>query len=132
MEQRTRWSAGHARVAVGCARRHTLEQHGHRAHPGLAIECVDEMDLARPRIGETKIDARFHERAEQAFRTVQRNLLLDPRTKPVAVPIYQTVAYEFDSADHGAAIFDLEVPGNIYARLSNPTVGVLEERVAQL
>jgi O-acetylhomoserine (thiol)-lyase len=48
------------------------------------------------------------------------------------VPIYQTVAYEFDSADHGAALFDLEVPGNIYSRLSNPTVGVLEERVAAL
>ena len=55
----------------------------------------------------------------------------DPGTK-VAVPIYQTVAHEFDSADHGAALFDLEAPGNIYARLSNPTVGVLEERVAQL
>jgi O-acetylhomoserine (thiol)-lyase len=56
----------------------------------------------------------------------------DPQTKAVAVPIYQTVAYEFDSADHGAALFDLEVPGNIYARLSNPTVGVLEERIAAL
>ena len=56
----------------------------------------------------------------------------DPETKSVAVPIYQTVAYEFDSADHGAALFDLEVPGNIYARLSNPTVGVLESRVAAL
>src|SRR5437868_2465278 len=76
MEQRTRWSAGHARVAVGRARRHTLEQNGHGAHTGLAVECVDEMDLARPRIGETEIDARFHECAEQAFRTVQRNLLL--------------------------------------------------------
>src|SRR5437016_4447053 len=56
----------------------------------------------------------------------------EPETKSVAVPIYQTVAYEFDSADHGAALFDLEVPGNIYSRLSNPTVGVLEERVAAL
>jgi O-acetylhomoserine (thiol)-lyase len=56
----------------------------------------------------------------------------DPETRAVAVPIYQTVAYEFDSADHGAALFDLEVPGNIYARLSNPTVGVLEQRVAAL
>jgi O-acetylhomoserine (thiol)-lyase len=56
----------------------------------------------------------------------------DPTTKSVAVPIYQTVAYEFDSADHGAALFDLEVPGNIYSRLGNPTVAVLEERVAAL
>src|SRR5438045_4759956 len=57
---------------------------------------------------------------------------VDPETKAVAVPIYQTVAYAFDSADHGAALFDLDVPGNIYARLSNPTVAVLEERVAAL
>ena len=56
----------------------------------------------------------------------------DPTTKSVAVPIYQTVAYEFDSADHGAALFDLEVPGNIYSRLSNPTVQVLERRIAAL
>src|SRR3984957_13444669 len=56
----------------------------------------------------------------------------DPVTKSVAVPIYQTVAYEFDSADHGAALFDLEVPGNIYSRLGNPTVAVLEQRVAAL
>jgi O-acetylhomoserine (thiol)-lyase len=56
----------------------------------------------------------------------------DPVTKSVAVPIYQTVAYEFDSADHGAALFDLEVPGNIYTRLSNPTTAVLEKRVAAL
>ncbi len=56
----------------------------------------------------------------------------DPVTKSVAVPIYQTVAYEFDSADHGAALFNLEVPGNIYSRLSNPTTGVLEQRVAAL
>lgn len=56
----------------------------------------------------------------------------DPTTNSVVVPIYQTVAYEFDSADHGAALFDLEIPGNIYSRLSNPTVTVLEERIAAL
>jgi O-acetylhomoserine (thiol)-lyase len=56
----------------------------------------------------------------------------DPTTKSVAVPIYQTAAYEFDSADHGAALFNLEVPGNIYTRLSNPTTAVLEKRVAAL
>jgi len=42
------------------------------------------------------------------------------------VPIYQTVAYEFESADHGAALFNLETEGNIYSRLSNPTTSVLE------
>ncbi len=56
----------------------------------------------------------------------------DPTTKSVAVPIYQTVAYEFDSADHGAALFNLEAPGSIYSRLSNPTVQVLERRIAAL
>jgi O-acetylhomoserine (thiol)-lyase len=56
----------------------------------------------------------------------------DPATRAVAVPIYQTVAYEFDSADHGAALFNLEVEGYRYSRISNPTVDVLERRVAAL
>ncbi len=56
----------------------------------------------------------------------------DPATKAVAVPIYQTVAYEFDSADHAAALFDLEQDGFRYSRISNPTVAVLERRVAEL
>ena len=56
----------------------------------------------------------------------------DPTTKAVAVPIYQTVAYEFDSADHGAALFNLEVEGYRYSRISNPTTEVLERRVAAL
>lgn len=56
----------------------------------------------------------------------------DPTTKAVAVPIYQTVAYEFDSAQHGADLFNLAVPGNIYSRIMNPTVDVLEKRVAEL
>src|SRR5260370_325163 len=51
---------------------------------------------------------------------------------PVAVPIYQTVAYEFDSAEHGAALFNLEVEGFRYSRISNPTTAVLERRVAAL
>lgn len=53
-------------------------------------------------------------------------------TKAVAVPIYQTVAYEFDDAQHGADLFNLAVPGNIYSRIMNPTVDVLEQRVAAL
>lgn len=56
----------------------------------------------------------------------------DPTTHSVAVPIYQTVAYEFDNAQHGADLFDLAVPGNIYTRLMNPTNDVLEKRVAEL
>jgi O-acetylhomoserine (thiol)-lyase len=53
-------------------------------------------------------------------------------TRAVAVPIYQTVAYAFDSAAHGAALFDLEVEGFRYSRISNPTTEVLERRVAEL
>jgi O-acetylhomoserine (thiol)-lyase len=56
----------------------------------------------------------------------------DPTSKAVSVPIYQTVAYEFDSAQHGADLFNLEVEGNIYSRIMNPTVDVLEKRSAEL
>ena len=56
----------------------------------------------------------------------------DPTTKSAAVPLYQTVAYAFDSAQHGADLFDLKVPGNIYTRIMNPTNDVLEKRVAAL
>jgi O-acetylhomoserine (thiol)-lyase len=56
----------------------------------------------------------------------------DPTTKAVATPIYQTVAYEFDDAQHGADLFNLAVPGNIYTRIMNPTNDVLEQRVAAL
>lgn len=56
----------------------------------------------------------------------------DPTTKSVAVPIYQTVAYAFDSAQHGADLFDLKVAGNIYSRIMNPTNDVLEKRIAAL
>ena len=56
----------------------------------------------------------------------------EPTTKAVAVPIYQTVAYSFDSAQHGADLFDLKVAGNIYSRIMNPTNDVLEKRVAAL
>lgn len=56
----------------------------------------------------------------------------DPTTKAVAVPIYQTSSYAFDSTQHGADLFDLKVQGNIYSRIMNPTNAVLEERLAQL
>jgi len=56
----------------------------------------------------------------------------EPTTKSAAVPLYQTVAYAFDSAQHGADLFDLKVPGNIYTRIMNPTQDVLEQRVAAL
>ncbi|WP_101756747.1 O-acetylhomoserine aminocarboxypropyltransferase/cysteine synthase family protein [Oceanicoccus sp. KOV_DT_Chl] len=56
----------------------------------------------------------------------------DPTTHAVATPIYQTVAYEFDNAQHGADLFNLTVPGNIYSRIMNPTNDVLEQRMAAL
>src|SRR5215207_2203429 len=56
----------------------------------------------------------------------------EPTTKAVAVPIYQTTSYAFDSTQHGADLFDLKVQGNIYTRIMNPTQDVLEKRVAAL
>ncbi len=56
----------------------------------------------------------------------------DPTTKAAAVPIYQTTSFTFDDTQHGADLFDLKVPGNIYSRIMNPTNAVLEERLAQM
>jgi len=56
----------------------------------------------------------------------------DPTTKALAVPIYQTAAFAFDSAQHGADLFDMKVPGSIYSRIMNPTNDVLEQRLAAL
>ena len=56
----------------------------------------------------------------------------DPATGARAVPIYQTTSYVFDSADHAASLFNLQTFGNVYSRISNPTVSVFEERVAAL
>ena len=56
----------------------------------------------------------------------------DPTTKSAAVPIYQTTSYTFDDTQHGADLFDLKVPGNIYTRIMNPTTDVLEQRVAAM
>jgi O-acetylhomoserine (thiol)-lyase len=53
-------------------------------------------------------------------------------TKAAAVPIYQTTSYTFDNTQHGADLFDLKVPGNIYTRIMNPTTAVLEERLTAL
>ncbi|HEX8874998.1 MAG TPA: aminotransferase class I/II-fold pyridoxal phosphate-dependent enzyme [Nitrosospira sp.] len=56
----------------------------------------------------------------------------DPTTHAAAVPIYQTTSYTFDNTQHGADLFDLKVPGNIYTRIMNPTNAVLEMRVAEM
>jgi len=56
----------------------------------------------------------------------------DPTTGALAVPVYQTVAYQFQDADHAARLFALEAGGNIYSRIMNPTVAALEQRLALL
>jgi len=56
----------------------------------------------------------------------------DPTTRAVAVPIYQTTSYSFRDTQHGADLFDLKEPGNIYTRIMNPTNDVLEQRIAQM
>ncbi len=65
-------------------------------------------------------------------RSVHAGYSPDPTTRAVVPPLYQTVAYAFDSAQHGADLFDLKVPGNIYTRIMNPTQDVLEQRLAAL
>lgn len=56
----------------------------------------------------------------------------DPTTRAATTPIYQTVSYTFDDTQHGADLFDLKVPGNIYSRIMNPTNAVLEARMAAM
>ena len=71
---------------------------------------------------------------QQRFETlsVHAGYTPDPTTRAVVPPIFQTVAYAFDSAQHGADLFDLKVPVNIYTRIMNPTQAVLEARLAAL
>ena len=70
----------------------------------------------------------------QRFETLQvhAGTQVDPTTNSVVTPIYQTTAYQFNSADHAAGVFALTEPGNIYTRITNPTTAVFEERVAAL
>src|SRR5262245_42913333 len=56
----------------------------------------------------------------------------DPATGARAAPIYQTTSFVFDSAEHAASLFNLQTFGNVYSRISNPTVAVLEERLAAI
>ena len=64
--------------------------------------------------------------------SVHGGFTCDPATKAVAAPIYQNVAYEFESADQAAGMFNLEIPGYRYSRIANPTSDILERRVALL
>jgi len=65
-------------------------------------------------------------------RQIHAGAAADPATGARQVPIYQTTAYVFRDADHAAALFNLQEVGNIYSRLTNPTVGALADRIVQL
>src|SRR5712672_4582412 len=80
----------------------------------------------------TSRDERSGEAMKRETLAIHSGYDVEPTTKSVAVPIYQTVAYAFDSAEHGAALFNLEVDGFRYTRIANPTTAVLERRVAAL
>lgn len=83
-------------------------------------------------IHRSQIYARMDMRMKRETIAIHGGYEVDPTTKAVAVPIYQTVSYAFDSADHAAALFNLEVEGFRYTRIQNPTTAVLERRVAEL
>jgi O-acetylhomoserine (thiol)-lyase len=76
-----------------------------------------------------RADPKFYRLETQTLHAGQQP---DPTTGARAVPIYQTTSYVFRDTDHAAALFNLERPGHIYSRISNPTVAVLEERIAAL
>src|SRR5262249_3468662 len=99
---------------IRAARCRAVRAHSQRAHPAMT---------GRQHHGE---------RMRPETLAIHGGYEIDPTTKSVAVPIYQTVAYAFDSADHGAALFNLEAEGFRYTRISNPTTAVLERRVALL
>ena len=87
---------------------------------------------ARPlRIGRSKADRRRRQMRRETI-AIHGGFDGDPATGAAAVPIHQTAAFLFDSADHGAALFNLEVEGFRYSRISNPTTAVLEKRVAAM
>jgi O-acetylhomoserine (thiol)-lyase len=88
----------------------------------LSIDTIDSSNAERPQ----------HLPMRPETIAIHGGYTVDPTTKSVAVPIYQTVAYAFDSADHAAALFNLEAEGFRYTRIQNPTTAVLERRVAAL
>jgi len=90
-----------------------------------------EQPPAAPAAAETKADAHPSEFGFET-RAIHAGAAPDPVTGARATPIYQTTSYVFDDVDHAASLFNLQVFGNIYSRITNPTTSVLEERVATL
>src|SRR5580658_7602931 len=97
------------------------------------IKCSAAYDVAPPTLRSQPMN-KDSARENWGFSTlsVHAGYSPEPTTKAVAVPIYQTVAYAFDSAQHAADLFDLKVQGNIYSRIMNPTTDVLEKRLTAL
>ena len=83
---------------------------------------------------ETTADSDTDPTAHWSFETkqVHAGQTPDPTTNARALPIYQTTSYTFDDTTHAAALFGLEIPGNIYTRIGNPTTDVVEQRIAAL
>ena len=81
---------------------------------------------------QSRCSGRCHERIRINTLSVHAGAQPDPATGARATPIYQTTSYVFENADHAAALFNLQVFGNIYSRIMNPTNAVLEERIAAL
>jgi len=96
---------------------------------------AERRDQEQPPAGraaaETKADAGPPEFGFET-RAIHAGAAPDPVTGARATPIYQTTSYVFDDVDHAASLFNLQVFGNIYSRLTNPTTAVLEERIASL
>src|SRR5262249_28988191 len=102
-----------------------------RVHHELSNDRVGH-PVGRPRHDAARGPGMGGQRVKRGTIAVHGGYQVDPTTRAVAVPIYQTVSYAFDSADHGAALFNLEVEGYRYTRIGNPTTAVLERRLAAL
>ena len=129
-----RFTRGRDVAAAVLAIHRLIARHGTLRAAFVAGYDADEPDI-RPALGRFALSI-----LEQDFRPVGmprptrgfRHLFPDPATGARAAPIYQTTSFVFDSADHAASLFNLQTFGNVYSRISNPTVAVLEERVAAL
>src|SRR5262245_33896081 len=103
-----------------------------RVYVRLRTRCIRWLSAGRVRLLERNLASSGGGHMRRETIAVHGGYEVEPTTKAVAVPIYQTVAYAFDSADHGAALFNLEVEGFRYSRISKPNTEVLEGRVTAI
>jgi O-acetylhomoserine (thiol)-lyase len=102
----------------------------HSTHPTLPSQKATLVSSETNADSETDSDPTAHWSFET--KQVHAGQQPDPTTNARALPIYQTTSYVFDDTAHAAALFGLEVPGNIYTRIGNPTTDVVEQRIAAL